>query len=69
MSSDKDTISLPQAPYVRPHNFTILPFSVTDPQLWFIWLKNYLLANRIHLQQDKFGHASSLLLDEVADNL
>ncbi|CAH8602890.1 unnamed protein product [Schistosoma mattheei] len=69
MSLSNDTIELSQTPSVRSINVTIPPFKVTDPQLWFTRLEHYFVANRVHTQRDKFGHASSLLPDEVADNV
>ncbi|CAH8499645.1 unnamed protein product, partial [Schistosoma margrebowiei] len=69
MSLSNDTVELSQTPSVRSINVTIPPFKVTDPQLWFTRLEHYFVANRVHTQRDKFGHASSLLPDEVADNV
>ena len=69
MSLNNDTIDLSQSPSVGVINVTIPSFNVTDPQLWFIRLENYFVANRIILQRHKFGYASSLLPDEVADKV
>ncbi|KAH9596536.1 hypothetical protein MS3_00000928 [Schistosoma haematobium] len=69
MSLSNDTIELSLTPSVRSINVTIPPFKVTDPQLWFIRLEHYFVVNRVHTQRDKFDHASSLLPDEVADNV
>ncbi|CAH8553506.1 unnamed protein product [Schistosoma rodhaini] len=69
MSLNNEKIDLSQSPSVGVINVTIPSFNVTDPQLWFIRLENYFVANRIILQRHKFGYASSLLPDEVADKV
>ncbi|CAH8636396.1 unnamed protein product [Schistosoma rodhaini] len=69
MSLNNDTIDFSQSPSVGVINVTIPSFNVNDPQLWFIRLENYFVANRILLQRHKFGYASSLLPDEIADKV
>lgn len=67
ISSNNDIIVLPQIPSARSNNLTIPPFNVTHPQLWFIRLEDYFVADRVYLQRDKFGHGSSLPPDKVTD--
>lgn len=48
---------------------SIPPFKSNDPYLWFTRLEHYFLANHVTSQTTKFGYASSILPDEVAEQV
>ncbi|VDQ11023.1 unnamed protein product [Trichobilharzia regenti] len=48
---------------------SIPPFKSNDPYLWFTRLEHYFLDNHVTSQIAKFGYASSILPDEIAEQV
>ncbi|CAH8459970.1 unnamed protein product [Heterobilharzia americana] len=44
-------------------------FKFNDPQLWFVRLEHFFMANHITSQNTKFGYTSSVLPEEVAEQV
>ncbi|VDQ02950.1 unnamed protein product [Trichobilharzia regenti] len=64
--TDNDTSSTRSVAAVTIY---VPPFKPNDPYLWFTRLEHYFLANHITSQTTKFDYASSILPDEIAEQV
>ncbi|CAH8856252.1 unnamed protein product, partial [Trichobilharzia szidati] len=65
-NTDNDTLSTRSVAAVT---ISIPPFKPNDPYLWFTRLEHYFLANHVTSQTTKFGLASSILPDHIAEQV
>ena len=54
---------------LNPINVQVPPFKYGDPEFWFARLENFFFVQRVTSQATKFGYASSILPDDIAEQV